>query len=228
MKNGRTTQAMRILDKCDSIGGVFPLESQIGNKTVEEILIEKHPIALMHHQSALLVITYTTSQEYILFRLDRLNGSTIIETASRIHGSAGPSALDVAAWYNMLQKHNEQSTRLANALAKTAIRISSSDMDPYSLRGLTTGRFIPFDKNPENTPCNSDWSNVLELSIRNRLLSKLIGLDNIDDDLREVIEISKQMEGLGIANPCRQIRRQYERSLTLCEPSKNISMAYRP
>ncbi|KAI0984099.1 hypothetical protein GJ496_009350 [Pomphorhynchus laevis] len=77
----------------------------------------------MLHQSALLDINFTTSQKDILFRLDRLNSCTIIETASRIHGSAGPSALDAAAWYNMLQKHEEQSTRLANALAKTAIPI---------------------------------------------------------------------------------------------------------
>ncbi|KAI0988557.1 hypothetical protein GJ496_007883 [Pomphorhynchus laevis] len=139
MKNGRTTQSMRILDKCDTIGGVLPLESQIGNKTVKEILIEKHPKELMPHQCALLDINHTTSHEYILFRLDRLNGSTIIETAS-------------------------------------------------------------------------------QLSIQNRLLPKLIRLDNIDDDLREVIEISTQMGGLDIANPCRQIRRQYERFLTLCEP----------
>ncbi|KAI0986721.1 hypothetical protein GJ496_001002 [Pomphorhynchus laevis] len=95
-------------------------------------------------------IHFTTSKEDILFRLDRLNGSTIIETASRIHGSAGPSALDAAAWYNMLQKHEEQSTRLANALATTAICISSTNMDPYILRRLTTSRLIPLDKNHEN------------------------------------------------------------------------------
>ncbi|KAI0988555.1 hypothetical protein GJ496_009026 [Pomphorhynchus laevis] len=78
-------------------------------------------------------INFTTSQD-ILFRLDRFDGSTIIKTASRIHGFDGNSALDAAAWYNMLQKHEEQSTRLANALAKTAILLRlqiSTDVQLY-------------------------------------------------------------------------------------------------
>ncbi|KAI0979133.1 hypothetical protein GJ496_010260 [Pomphorhynchus laevis] len=195
----------------------------------------------MPHQSALLDINFTTSQEGILLRLDRLNGSTITETASRIHESAGSSALDAAAWYNMLQKHEEQSTRLANVLAKTAIPtllthteisicesgliilgspIGSAEfvqVNEYKKYGeqsaLVNGFAAVAVVDPHvayvaqtislqarwsflqrTTPCNSDWFNFLELSILNRLLPKLIGLDNIDDDLQEVIKISTQMD----------------------------------
>ena len=97
MMEGKVKAALRLINE-DSNGTPLKLDSKISpssNKTVHDILKDKHPQKQTPQQSALLTPSSPTTEHHPI-HFERLDGQLIRRIALRMSGSAGPSGLDAS------------------------------------------------------------------------------------------------------------------------------------
>ena len=148
---GNVKSAMRVIAD-SSTGGVLNLDAKVSeNKTVHEVLKEKHPEGMDAIEDALLATTARLQPPHpVLF--DRLTGESIKYAALRTFGSSGPSGVDAAGWRRMCVSFHGASKSLCDALAAVARRIATTYVDPEGLAAFTACRLCPLDKCPGVRP----------------------------------------------------------------------------
>ena len=153
MMEGKVKAALRLINE-DSNGTPLKLDSKISpssNKTVRDILKDKHPQKQTPQQSALLTPS-SPATELHLIHFERLDGQLIRRIALRMSGSAGPSGLDASAWKRICTSFKAASAEICNALASIARKICSQIVDPSGLSAYVACRLIALDKCPGVRP----------------------------------------------------------------------------
>ena len=96
MMGGKVRAALRLLMDNDS-GGPLSLDNIFDNKSVREILLEKHPNGNPMDSSAITLPEFPTQEPHpVIF--DQITGSLIRSVAFQMEGAAGPSNVDSYAW----------------------------------------------------------------------------------------------------------------------------------
>lgn len=137
MNCGQTKKAIQLLSRTPS-KGVLGLDNKIEDKTVREILKEKHPDskpvspeALVNHK-----ISHISQDSHLLI-FDDISPEDIRQAALHTEGNAGPSGLDAMAWRRLCTAFGECSNNLCSALALFTKRISMTYVDPVTLSAYT-------------------------------------------------------------------------------------------
>ena len=155
MLAGKTHTALHLLTKAGR-GNVLPLDqtqdpSNPSAGTVLDALKAKHPPPQTVNQLALATNTDRTPECHpVIF--DNIAGATIRSAALQSSGSAGPSALDAAAWRRICTAFKTASSDICHALALLARRIYTHYVDPDGLSAFTACRLIALDKCPGVRP----------------------------------------------------------------------------
>ena len=163
------------------------LDKMIENKTVRDILLEKHPASRPVHQTALLDKDYESPRTHHPMIFDELDGMCILRAALKTDGGAGPSGMDACLWKRMCSSFQSASSNLCSALALVARRIASSPVDPKPLMPLTSSRLIALDKCPGVRPIG-----IGEVS--RRIIGKAI-LSIICVDIQDAVGINQLCVG---------------------------------
>ena len=126
-------------------GGLLTPDKPVGDggENVLDILQRKHPPQQPLVQSALTITSNSTFHPVIF---EELNGILIRSVALRVQGAAGPSGLDATFWRRMCTVFHGESDQLCEAIAKLAIRINTSFVDPDGLTSFMACRLIALDK----------------------------------------------------------------------------------
>ena len=147
---GKLNSAIRHLSEEPS--GILSMDDHPvpgSEKTVREVLLEKHPESKQPPPSVL-------SKEEpppvnpILF--EQLTPKLLKEVGRRASGSAGPSGLDAEAWKRMMTCFKKSSDRLCAALAAAAKCLCVEDLSSEDLSAFTAARLIPLNKKPGVRP----------------------------------------------------------------------------
>lgn len=149
MFEGKTKAAIRLLTE-DVKGGVLRLSDNVdSNKTVRDVLIDKHPSGQPAHPDS--VIEGDPPQVHpVLF--ESIDASMIRSAALRTTGAAGPSCLDAASWRRLCTSFKSASNDLCHSLAITAQRLCTNFVDPSAIAPFLACRLIALDKNPGVRP----------------------------------------------------------------------------
>ena len=150
MLAGRSSAAMRVL-RNGAIGGVLSLDERLEEKTVLDILKEKHPEPAQANPEYLVTIPLPGSQRGHPVLFEGLDGEAIVKAALSTQGGSGPSGLDANAWRHLVTGYRP-SQELADAMASLARRLCTEYVDPASTSAFTCSRLIPLDKNPGVRP----------------------------------------------------------------------------
>ena len=172
--NGKLHQAMQLLEDGPS-GGVLELDEQFNNKSVREILEDKHPMAAPLHQEA--VMSGPLPIPPHAMRFASLTRETVRRATLHTHGAAGPSGMDADAWRHMCTSFGDASDTLCDAIAKCAQRLATTYIDPASLDAYVASRLIPLNKHPGVRPIG-----IVE--VLRRIISKSI-LSIIKHDIQD-------------------------------------------
>ena len=207
MSSGKISNALRCLDESQK-GNVLSLQDRVGNKTVMQILQEKHPKPMTSKDSYVTNENdHTLEHHHSIF--DKINASTVRKTAMVTQGSHGPSGVDANDWRRWLSHFGQASTNLCKALAAFARRLATDQM--HDLNPYNACRLIPLDKNPGVRPIgvgevirriigrNILWciGNDLKILGQNRqlCLGQKCGIEHAIHSLRETFELP-ETEGL--------------------------------
>ena len=147
---GRSTAAMRML-RSGSTGGVLSLDEQVEEKTVRDILREKHPEPAPVNLDYLATTPLPGSQQGHAVLFESVDGAAIVKAALNTQGGAGPSGLDANAWRQLITGYRP-SKHLADTLAGFSRRLCTEYVDPASTFAFTCCRLVPLDKNPGVRP----------------------------------------------------------------------------
>ena len=134
-----------------SSGGVLRCSETVPgtSKTVREVLQEKHPEPVTPEPRALMPEDAMPPNP-TLFR--SITAAQIRKLSCTMHGSAGPSGLDSAAWNKTLTSFKAASNDLCTALAAMARCLCTDVLDGRDLEPFVAARLIPLDKNPGVRP----------------------------------------------------------------------------
>lgn len=150
---GKIRDAMRLVRGSNINDGVMEPEDIIGNKTVLEVLKEKHPNRT-HFQESSLVPPETDEcpslSHPILF--EEIDGHKIRKIVMKMHGAGGPSAIDANIWRRFCTGFHKDSEQLCQAIATISKLLATVDIDPNSIKSLTACRLVPLNKNPGVRP----------------------------------------------------------------------------
>ena len=156
MFEGKVRPAIRLLSD-HSRGGRLSLENLVPgsaneSRTVQEVLLGKHPEAQSLKKSAVVNEDDSTWTPHpILY--EQINGPLIHSMALRTNGTAGPSGIDAAGWRRLLSSfRNYRSADLCEAVAMVARRICQQFVDPTGLDAFTACRLVALDKCPGVRP----------------------------------------------------------------------------
>ena len=150
MSSGKIASAIGILtDK--QTKGVLPLNEKIGNKTVEQILREKHPDPVPIDPNYLIVEPDRETPFHPSI-FDHICVKHVRQTAMKLKGSYGPSGLDAHEWRRLLTAFGQASTEQCKIIAKVARRIGTEKIPDDHLEEYNACRLIPLDKNPGVRP----------------------------------------------------------------------------
>ena len=154
---GKIKPAIRMLTDRGS-GGKLNLDDYVAptggseeQKTVRQVLLEKHPKGRPLQQSTLFGKD-TPSQEPHPVMFEQINGNLIHATALKTEGAAGPSGMDAAGWRRLVSSFHKESVDLCEAMAMMARRICSKFVDPMCLTAFTACRLVALDKHPGVRP----------------------------------------------------------------------------
>lgn len=150
MTNGKISSPIRSITD-DQKGGVLNLKDKIGNKTVLEVLKEKHPPAAPA-DPAYMLKQDSPSIPYHPTIFERISARSVRTAAMKTHGSHGPSGIDANEWRRILSNFNSSSDDLCKTIAQIAQRIASVKLNPDHLTAYNACRLIPLDKNPGVRP----------------------------------------------------------------------------
>ena len=147
---GKVHSAARMVGD-DSPGSVLGMEDSAGgDKTVREVLHDKHPSPSPAVPGSLVAPTDSQRVNPILF--ERITPSLIKFVSRSMKGAAGPSGLDSEAWTRMLTCFGPASNRLCTALADSARVLCTANIEPSFMEAFTAARLIPLDKSPGVRP----------------------------------------------------------------------------
>ena len=124
----------------------------ISEKTVLDILRDKHPVASSACENSLLSGPKQRVEDVIYESID---GELIQKCAKRVEGAAGPSGTDADGWRRILcskQFANKQFAKIADTIAATARKMRTRLIDPETVNAYTACRLIPLDKKPGVRP----------------------------------------------------------------------------
>ena len=144
---GKIKAAMRFLTE-QSRGSFLPLSTQVGESTVFDELVKKHPDPSPATPLSLINPGTTNLQSCDPVIFNCLDGDLIRRTAVRIEGFARPSEVDALGWRCLCTSFRSASLDLCHSLALVARRISTSFTDLEGLQPLLNCRLIALDKNP--------------------------------------------------------------------------------
>ena len=150
MTNGNIANAIRQLEEGED-GGVLDLSDKIRDKTVLQVLKEKHPSPGKVNRQFI----QSPSENVLPFHpsiFDNLDDDAIKRAATVTKGSPGPSGLDANQWRKMLTGMEQSSVNLKKTSAKIARRIATETDAPSHLRPHNACRLIPLDKKPGVRP----------------------------------------------------------------------------
>lgn len=149
MFQGKTEAALRLLSE-DSRGGVLRLDDSIdGQRTVREILSDKHPPPQPIHPDS--IISDSPSDVHpVLF--ESIDASLIRSTALRTSGAAGPSGLDALCWRRLCTSFKAASNDLCQSLADVTKRLCVNFVDPSLIAPFLACRLIALNRNPGVRP----------------------------------------------------------------------------
>ena len=116
----------------------LPLSTPIGESTVFDELIKKHPDPSPVTSLGLVTSSATSFQSCHPIIFECLDGDLIRRTALRIEGSAGPSGVDALGWRRLCTSFQAASSDLCRFLASVARCISTSFTNPDALQPLYT------------------------------------------------------------------------------------------
>ena len=148
MTNGNV--AIRQLEEGED-GSVLDLSDRIGDKTVLQVLKEKHPSPGEVNRQ----LIESPSENVLPFHpsiFDNLDDDAIKRAATVTKGSPGHSGLDANHWKKMLTGMEQISVNLRKTCAKIARRIATETIAPSHLRPYNACRLIPLDKKPGVIP----------------------------------------------------------------------------
>ena len=149
-----TKAALRLITEQNK-GDVLSLDDTVNLpntsvKTVRELLIEKHPPCRPAIKEILIPTEAPPQVHPIIF--EAIDVSAIRSASLRTQGAAGPSGLDAHCWRRLCTSFKEASNDLCHSLAKVAVRICTSYVDPKSISPLLARRLIAINKNPGIRP----------------------------------------------------------------------------
>ena len=148
MFEGKTKAAVRLLSD-HSNSGTFHLDDVIDNKSVKDILHDKHPSHRSPHPDSLLTGDPADIHP-VLF--EAIDASLIRSTALRTTGAAGPSGLDAHCWRRLCSSFKSASLDLCHSLALVARRLCSEFINPSLISPFLASRLIALNKNPGVRP----------------------------------------------------------------------------
>ena len=149
VKSGKLKAAAHMLSN-ERSGGLHHLNTVMGDTTVREALKAKHPCPRPLQPAAVIQGTPPDPPHPVLFTA--INRELIRRAALNTQGAAGPSGQDAANWRRMCTSFGRASDDLCDALASSARRIASSQVDPASLQAYVACRLVPLDKKPGVRP----------------------------------------------------------------------------
>ena len=148
MLQGKTSTAIRLLSDQPK-GAPLHLDDYINNKSVRDILQDKHPARQPPHPDSL-IDNDPTSVHPVLF--ESIDASLIRHTALQVTGAAGPSGLDALCWRRLCTSFKSASLDLCQSLAHVAKRLCTEFVDPSIIAPLLSSRLIALNKNPGVRP----------------------------------------------------------------------------
>lgn len=146
MFQGNVKSAVAAVDLLSnkSKGGLLHLDdmipSQDDEKSVRDILRDKHPSGGPAHQDCLLCEDPPTVHPVIFDSIDK---SVVRSAALKTSGAAGPSGLDAYCWRRLCTCYGSASSDLCQALANVAKRLCTTYIAPF-----VACRLIALNKNP--------------------------------------------------------------------------------
>ena len=147
---GNTKAALRLITEQNK-GEVLRLDDLVNTpnsspQKVRDILESKHPSAQPAHPDSVIPTEAPPPVHPIVF--DALDAATIRMAALHTNGTDGPSGLDAHCWRRLCSSFSGASNELCHSLAKVAIRICTSFVDPRCTSPLLACRLIAINKNP--------------------------------------------------------------------------------
>ena len=144
MFEGKTKAAIRLLTE-KAKGGVLQLSDHVDtNRTVKDVLINKHPSRQPAHPDYL-IEDDPPEVHPVLF--ESIDASMIRSAALRTTGAAGPSGLDAASWRRLCTSFKSASHNLCHSLAFTAQRLCTIFVDPSAIAPFLACCMIALNKN---------------------------------------------------------------------------------
>ncbi len=140
---GKVGQATRLIDN-ENGAGILP----INDDTIQK-LKGKHPPAKKRIGPEL---SPHIKVEPVIF--EAIDGPLVQSVTKNANGSGGPTLVDTDSWKYMLCSKNfgKASDNLASAIADTAKRLCSEQINPCHLTHLLESRLVSLDKNPGLRP----------------------------------------------------------------------------
>ena len=145
--NGKVGAATRYLTKGPS--AVLGAQQVVGDRTVLEVLREKHPPATTPTIEVLLN-KEPHKPHAVLFQA--ITPAKIKKVAMRMSGAAGLSGIDSEGWNRMLSVYKGASGSLCSALSRMAVLLCTQEIQPSHLEAFLAGRLIALDKRPGVRP----------------------------------------------------------------------------
>ena len=204
MSAGKISNALRCINDCEK-GGVLSLTEKIDNKSVLDILKEKHPPA-SRCDDRYIVEKPSNVTPYHPVIFDKIQGRIVRNAAMKTHGSHGPSGVDANEWRRWLSNFNQSSTSLCRTVARIAIRIATEEIDSEFLEPYNACRLIPLDKNPGVRPIGVG-------EVLRRIIGRSI-LRCIQNDLK-LLGTNQQLclgQKCGIEHAIHSLRNEFEKA----------------
>jgi len=145
MFQGKVKAALRYMSN-HSRGSFLPLSSKIGESTVFNKLMRKHPPP---STDIPLVASDTPLESCHPIIFESLDDVVIRKAVLCTKGSAGPSGMDAQGWRSLCTSFKNASDDLCRSLASVARRISTTSL---ALQPFLNNRLIALDKNPGVCP----------------------------------------------------------------------------
>ena len=149
---GKVKSALDLL-KNKSKSGLLHLNDMItckdSEKSVREILRDKHPSGQPAHQESLIQGDPPQAHPVVYDSIDK---SVVQSAALKTSGAAGLSGLDAYCWRRLCTCYGTASSDLCQALADVAKRLCTSYIDPACIAPFVACRLIPLNKNPGVRP----------------------------------------------------------------------------
>lgn len=208
MLAGHSSAAMRLL-RNGSSGGLLSLDDRFDDKTVFDILREKHPDPAPLNPQFIETAPLPDSQHGHAVLFESVDGPAIVKAVLTTQGGAGPSGLNANAWRHLLTGYRA-SPQLAEAIAGVARRLCTEYVDPQSILAYTCSRLVAIDKNPGVRPVGIG-------EVVRRIVGK-VALRVISKDLRRVAGNVQLCVGqrAGIESAIHELRSSFNSSTEQC------------